>query len=87
MSEVFKSFRRNGEYAVIVATLPDANAVASLCNEMKGKQHIGCLLLPSTTPSVDNGNGTYTHTYMTHQLRYIDPRITHTQDDRQAKPL
>lgn len=87
MSDVFKSFKRSGQHAVIVATLPDASAVARLCNAMKGKQHIGCLLLPSNTPSVDNGDGTYTHTYMTHQLRYIDPRITHQSDDRQAKPV
>ena len=50
-------------------------------------RRIALVLLATDTPSVDNGDGTYTHTYMTHQLRYIDPRMTHTQDDRQAKPL
>ena len=87
MSDVFKSFKRRGQHIDVVATLPDASTVASLCNVMKGDKHIGCVLLATDTPSVDNGDGTYTHTYMTHQLRYIDPRITHTQDDRQAKPL
>jgi len=87
MSDVFKSFKLRGDHIDVVATLPDASAVASLCNAMKGDKHIGCLLLATDTPSVDNGDGTYTHTYMTHPLRYIDPRITHTQDDRQAKPM
>lgn len=87
MSDVLKSFKRHGQHIDVVATLPDASAVASLCNVLQGNKHIGCMLLTTDVPSVDNGDGTYTHTYQAHPLRYIDPRITHTQDDRQAKPL
>jgi len=72
----------------ITCETPDSvEAKRILESNFEGNMHIGCVLLATDTPSVDNGDGTYTHTYMTHQLRYIDPRITHTHDDRQAKPL
>lgn len=32
--------------------------------------------------SVDNGNGTFTHTF-----EFVDPRVTRDVDDREAKPL
>jgi len=82
-----ESWERKGDLVTIKSQIADRDEAARTLNEMKGDKHIGCLLLATDTPSVDNGDGTYTHTYMTHQLRYIDPRITHTHDDRQAKPM
>lgn len=87
MSDVIESFESKGDIVVIKSKVADRDEVARTLNAIKIEGHAGFLLLPSKWASVDNGDGTYTHTYMTHQLRYIDPRIAHTQDDRQAKPL
>ena len=82
-----KALVLSGDYVRVTSTLINPEDVMNAFNQASVDKHIGCVLLATDTPSVDNGDGTYTHTYMTHKLRYIDPRIAHTQDDRQAKPL
>jgi len=82
-----KSFTFRDGYIEVTSTILYSEDARCVFNKASVERRVGLILLPTTTPSVDNGDGTYTHTYMTHQLRYIDPRITHQSDDRQAKPI
>lgn len=76
MSGVVKSIKRTyGPFIEVVATTDNYDHVAEICNEPDGDRHIGGLLLPYNKPIVDNGDGTYTHTYWFNALRYIDERI------------
>lgn len=88
MSDVFRSYRRTHQLVEIISEIADPVELARKCEEMQDHRHIGGLLLVAhDAKTIDWKDGTYTHTYVFHPLRYIDPRITHGSDDRQAKPI